>query len=157
MTKDTHSDEDAKGDSLLLKQSEDMVAAFSALMRNMFALASDDLSMELPGAQLRVCGMLWDGPKTMSVLTEEIGITHSAITQIADRLEKAEMVERVPEADDRRCKKLALTAKGIAVMEDRRRRRVLRVMNILRMLSLEERDEVVGALRTVANASLRFK
>ena len=44
---------------------------------------------ELPLAQLRVCGVLCDGPRPMSAVSRELGVSLSAMTQIADRLERA--------------------------------------------------------------------
>ena len=58
------------------------------MMRQLFS-ADDHLAAELPLAQLRVCGMLYDGPHPMSVLSRELGVSLSAMTQIADRLERA--------------------------------------------------------------------
>ncbi len=149
-------DDNSRINSTLREKSEEVVSALSALMRHLFALTADDIAMELPGAQLRVCGLLWDGPKTMSTLAEELGITHSAITQIADRLERAEMVERVPEADDRRCKRLALTAKGLAVLEGRRERRILRTMEAMNLLSGQQRDSIVDSLNAILDASTKI-
>lgn len=146
---------DESHDSTLREKSEEVVSALSALMRHLFTLTADDIAFELPGAQLRVCGLLWDGPKTMSFLAEELGITHSAITQIADRIERAEMVERVPETDDRRCKRLALTAKGLGVLEGRRERRILRTMEAMKLLSGQQRDSIVDSLKAMLNASQR--
>ncbi|MGI6295858.1 MAG: MarR family winged helix-turn-helix transcriptional regulator [Armatimonadota bacterium] len=147
---------DSQNDSNLRKKSEEVVSVLLALMRHLNTLAADDIAMELPGAQLRVCGLLWDGPKTMSTLAEELDITHSAITQIADRLERAEMVERVLEEDDRRCKRLALTAKGLAVLEGRRERRILRTMEAMKLLSGQQQDCIVESLRTMLNASRKI-
>ena len=74
-------------EEILRKQGEAVVTMLSSLMRGLFTLTVDDPAMELPGAQLRMCTVLREGPKTMSALSSEMGITHSAITQIADRLE----------------------------------------------------------------------
>lgn len=141
-------------EEILREQSEAVVTLLSKLMRRLFTLAADDPAMELPGAQLRMCAVLRDGPRTMSALSGEMGISHSAVTQIADRLERAEMVERVPETDDRRCKKLRLTSRGIEAMEARRERRVVRTLNVLESLPVEERAAAVSALETLLDASL---
>ena len=53
-----------------------------------------DLADELPLAQLRVCAVLSEGPRAMSVLGRELGVSLSALTQIADRLERARLVKR---------------------------------------------------------------
>jgi len=137
----------------LHEQSEAVVTLLSRLMRRLFTLTADDPAMELPGAQMRVCNVLWDGPRTMSALGDELGISHSAITKIADRLERAEMVERLPEADDRRCKRLALTQRGVEVMQARRDRRVGQTVKVLEQLSPQDRQAAVAALETLLDAS----
>lgn len=133
-------------DEALREQSEAVVTLLTTLWRRLSTLDADDPAMEIPGAQMRVCGMLRDGPRTMSALSDELGISHSAITQIADRLERAQMVERVPGEDDRRCKKLRLTSHGLEVVNARLERRVARTMEILRPLSKQERDAAITAL-----------
>lgn len=141
-------------DDLLRKQGEEIVQLLSMLMRRLFTLgADDDPAMEIPGAQMRVCGILRDGPRTMSCLSSELGISQSAMTQIADRLERAGLVERVQESDDRRCKRLALTARGVEIMQARRGRRVLRTMEALSALEPVSRDAAVAALTALLDAS----
>ncbi|NLN78528.1 MAG: hypothetical protein GX141_06390, partial [Armatimonadetes bacterium] len=67
-------------DQTLREHSEAMVEALTKLMQRLFSVTTDNLAMELPVAQLRVCSLLWDGPKTMSSLAEALNISHSAIT-----------------------------------------------------------------------------
>lgn len=139
---------------VLREQSEAIVSMLSGLARRLFTLEADDPGMELPVAQMRVCTVLIDGPKTMGAISRELGISHSAITQIADRLERAAMVERVPESEDRRCKSLRLTAFGVEKMRSRRERRVLRMQRAMDKLPPEDRAAVVSALRTLFDAGL---
>ena len=133
-------------DKALREQGEAVVSLLSALMRRLFTLEADDPAMEIPGAQMRVCGILRDGPMAMSALSAELGISHSAITQIADRLERAGMVERVPGEDDRRCKRLTLTERGVEVMKARLEKRVARTMEVLKSLSAQEREAALSAI-----------
>ncbi len=139
-------------DKALREQSEAVVTLLTTLWRRVSTLDANDPAMEIPGAQMRVCGILRDGPRTMSAISDDIGISHSAITQIADRLERAGMVERVPEEDDRRCKKLMLTAHGREVMRARMERRVARTMEVLEPLSNQERAAAVTALEALIAA-----
>ena len=83
---------------------------------------------------------------TMSALSGELGISHSATTQIADRLERAGMVERVLGADDRRCKSLRLTARGVEVMQARLERRIAKTVRLLESLSPQDREAAISAL-----------
>lgn len=142
-------------DQTLREHSEAIVEALTKLMQRLFSVTTDNLAMELPVAQLRVCSLLWDGPRTMSSLAEALNISHSAITQIADRLERTELVERAIEEDDRRCKKLALTPKGIEVLEQRLEHRIQRVMNAMASLNSHQRDAVVASLNVMLDASKR--
>jgi DNA-binding MarR family transcriptional regulator len=144
-------------EAALREQSEAVVSLLGGLMRRLFTLEADDPAMELPVAQMRVCAVLIDGPKTMGAISRELGISHSAITQIADRLERAGMVERVPESEDRRCKSLRLTAFGVEKMRSRRERRVLRMQSALDKLPVENRAAVVSALRMLLDAGLAIE
>ncbi len=93
------------------EEANQIASLLPALMRQLFML-DDDLAADLPLAQLRVCAILRDGPHPMSVLSRELGVSLSAMTQIADRLERAKMVSRVAEDSDRRVRCLQLTQKG---------------------------------------------
>ncbi len=59
-----------------------------------------------------------DEPLPMSALAERLSCDASYVTGLADRLEERELVERVPDPDDRRVKQLVLTERGRAVRSD---------------------------------------
>lgn len=139
-------------DEKLIEQAAALTSILPKLMRSISALYADDPAMDLPVAQIRVCSILHDGPRTMSVLSRELGISLSATTQIADRLERAGMVERVPEADDRRVKSLQLTSHGNDVMGMRNERRTLRAAEMLERLSTESREAVLDSLGMLLDA-----
>jgi DNA-binding MarR family transcriptional regulator len=122
-----------------------------AIMGQLFA-ADDHLAVELPLAQLRVCGMLYDGPHPMSVLSRELGVSLSAMTQIADRLERVRMVKRVGQGDDRRVRCLQLTQRGKKIMQLREDGRVQRVSAVLQHLPPKSRGEVLATLQTLIRA-----
>src|SRR5215472_9587622 len=96
-------------DESLISQAAKLECLLPKLMRRLFTLDPSHPANELPVAQLRVCVILQAGPRTVSAVSEELGISVSATTQIADRLERAGLVERVAERDDRRMKLLRLT------------------------------------------------
>src|SRR5438477_7631090 len=91
-------------------QARAIAALFLPLARQLFT-ADDAVAAELPLAQLRVCGILYGGPRSMSVLGRELNVSLSAMTQIADRLERARLVKRVTVGDDRRVRCLQLTGR----------------------------------------------
>nr|CAA9291468.1 hypothetical protein AVDCRST_MAG63-4368 [uncultured Armatimonadetes bacterium] len=126
------------------------------IARRLFTLDPADPLADLPNAQLKVCSLLLNGERTMSQVGEELNISVSAVTQIADRLEKADLVARhAAERDgdgDRRSRYLTLTARGAALMEARRKWRVERVASALGRLSDADQARVVAALDVLLSA-----
>lgn len=137
----------------LFDQAAELETLFPHLARRLFAVNPDDPALELPITQLRVCSILQSGPATMTVLGDELAISLSAVTQIADRLERAGMVERIADAEDRRMKKLVLTPHGVSVMRARWERRVRHCSGALQGLPQARRAEVLSALRDLLTAS----
>src|SRR5689334_14612039 len=134
-------------DETLKQQASWLESLLPRLMRHLFALDPEHPAMELPLAQLRVCTVLQAGARTISALGEELGNSASAVTQIADRLERSGFVERIAERDDRRVRKLQLTPYGAEVMRSRREARVLRAMEALATLPPANREAVLNAVR----------
>src|ERR1041385_5838242 len=95
----------------LIDQAQAIAGILPLLTRQLF-VADDSLAAQLPLAQLRVCGILFGGRPSMSVLGRELGMSLSAMTQIADRLERARLVKRVSVGADRRVRCLQLTGRG---------------------------------------------
>jgi DNA-binding MarR family transcriptional regulator len=140
-------------DEVIRKQASEMESLLPALLRNLFLIEGDDPGMELPVAQMRVCTMLRDGPIAMSALGKDLGISLSAITQITDRLERAGMVQRMPEEEDRRVKLLQLTTHGQEMMRARQERRLRSVSEVLDRMSCDDREAVLPALRCLLKAA----
>jgi DNA-binding MarR family transcriptional regulator len=125
-------------------------AILPKLMRQMFSV--DDPLNDLPLAQLRVCGMLFEEPRSMSALSRELGVSLSAMTQLADRLERVGLVERVPEGSDRRVRMLCLTQQGQRIIQNHRAGRIGCVAAVFRHLSPASRTEILAALETLLRA-----
>jgi DNA-binding MarR family transcriptional regulator len=124
------------------------------ITRSMFTLAINHPAGELPMAQLRACSyLLTAGASPITEIAEELGVSVSAATQIADRLEKTGFVQRECKTDDRRVKLLSLTQQGHKLMSERRERRVSRVAHALALLSSQKRAAIVDALDTLLEAS----
>jgi DNA-binding MarR family transcriptional regulator len=129
-----------------------IAALLPRLVRDISPRESDPAD-ELPLAQLRVCGILAsEGPRPMSFLSRELGVSLSAMTQIADRLERTRLVTRVAGGDDRRVRCLQLTARGEKIMQHRQLARVRRVAAVLETLSPGSRGEIRAALETLFRA-----
>jgi DNA-binding MarR family transcriptional regulator len=134
-----------------LGQAHAAASLLLALTRHLVAVDRDPAG-QLPLAQLRVCGMLYGGARQMSALGRELGVSLSAMTQIADRLERARLVKRIAEGNDRRVRCLQLTPRGQRMMQLREAARVGRVLTALEHLAPNARSEVVGALETLVDA-----
>jgi DNA-binding MarR family transcriptional regulator len=111
-----------------------------------------DPAAELPLAQLQVCSLLFETPRAMTVLSRELKVSLSAMTQLADRMERAGLVQRVIGGADRRVRKLQLTPRGEKILRYREEARLEQVMEILRQLSPKKRRQVLSALRMLLSA-----
>jgi DNA-binding MarR family transcriptional regulator len=138
-------------DTVALKQARTIAVLLPALMRRL-AGPDDDLVAKLPLAQLKVCGVLYGGPRRMSSLSRELGVSLSALTQIADRLESARLVKRVAHGSDRRVRYLQLTQRGERVMRLREDARTQRTLTVLERLPPKAREEVTAAVEALMNA-----
>ena len=132
-------------------QARQLDATFKALARKV--LVDDDPASELPLRQFRVCAALFEGSRSMKELSQELGVSQSAITQIADRLETAGMVTRGAIGDDRRVRNLELTPRARQLLQRREERRIERVMDILRQILPEDRDAMMAALGLLKGAA----
>lgn len=139
-------------ETTLAEQAQSAASLLVRLMRHLFAMGHD-AAEELSLPQIRVCGTLYfEGPRPMSTLSREMGVTLSAMTQIADRLERAGLVERVAEGTDRRIRCLRLTGRGEKIMRRRDEDRVRRVAAVFERLTPEAREEALVALARLNEA-----
>jgi len=134
-----------------LQDAEVIVGLLMGLIRQ-FSLPDDPLAARLPLAQLRVCGILGAGPRSMSSLSRELGVSVSAMTQIADRLEHARLAQRIAGQSDRRVKWLRLTRLGERTMRHRETDKARRILLALRRLPARTRSQVLGGLRALSEA-----
>lgn len=126
----------------------------SKVMRRINMLEAEDPIIELPIAQMRVCFVLLDSPKTMSNLSKELGISLSAVTQLANRLEKANLVERHVEPDDLRVKMMQLSPHGEKLMRARREQRIERLIKMLECMQAEDRSLITQAFQKLYDTSI---
>ena len=136
-----------------LEQAKTVASLLSALMRQL-GTGLKDPAVELPLAQLRICRALCDGSRSMSALGHEFGVSQSAMTQIADRLERARLVKRVAKEDDRRIRRLQLTPRGKKIMRIHDDVRTERILVVLGYLAPKNRKTVLAALQTLIDAGI---
>lgn len=133
------------------RQAEEIVELMPRLMRRLLTVEPEDPAADLPVAQIRVCSLLIGGDRSISCLSRELGITMSATTQLADRLERNGMVERCADEDDRRVRSLCLTQKGRAIMQARKEKCIVRVLQALETLPAADRARLAESLQTLSD------
>jgi DNA-binding MarR family transcriptional regulator len=90
------------------------------------------------------------GEVTVSDLGGELGVTNAAASQMLDRLVHLQLILRTEDLEDRRIKRLALTAKGRKVMQEAMQVRQRWMENLAGSLSEREKEQVTAALNILA-------
>jgi len=135
------------------KEARKIAELFHHFLQQLTLGDEDEVIKELPLAQLRLCGVLSSGPRPMSAISRELGTSLSAVTQIADRLERARLVKRVLQEDDRRVRCLQLTKRGQRLIRLHGRNRRQRMCKVLEHLSPAELQAVTAALQILVRAA----
>jgi len=90
------------------------------LRRNRSALYDEILASAPPEVDRQtypvLSGLARLGPQSAARLADEVGIDRSGASRYADRLQRAGLLERSPDPDDRRATLLSLTPAGVAVV-----------------------------------------
>jgi len=136
----------------LRSDAERVEALIPKAMRALYRQDPTDPLLEFSVAQLRLLRSLRDGPCTASSLGEDLGLSVSAITQMANRLEASGLVVRTDDVADRRIKHLSLTERGLQLLADRRSRRIDQAQEVLSRLTVEQRAQLISALNKVVLA-----
>jgi DNA-binding MarR family transcriptional regulator len=139
-----------------LEQAQAIASLLLTVVRHIFSL-EDDLVADLPLAQLRVCAILYEKSCSMSELSRELGVSLSAMTQIANRLERAKLVNRVSEGTDRRVRCLELTQRAVKMMNKRENSRIRCVLAVLNNLSAKDCKEMTAALELLSTTCMAIK
>jgi DNA-binding MarR family transcriptional regulator len=94
-----------------LREAHEILALVRSLRRRLLQVARAELTRSgLSGAQLNVVSLLGTrGPMTLSELSRELAIGHSTVSGIVDRLQARGMVQRQPNAADRRYTMISLS------------------------------------------------
>ncbi len=92
---------------------------------------------------------LIDGPVTIGELAERLGVTQQAVSKTVAELAAAGYVQRLPDATDRRVRRVALTERGHGAVRDAREVRAELVGELSERLGA---DRVESARRTLLAA-----
>jgi DNA-binding MarR family transcriptional regulator len=88
-----------------------------------------------------------EGPIRLTALAAKEGISQPSMTQLIQRLERQDLVTRLPDPDDGRAALIGITKHGQSLLEDRKRVRRERLTELLATLSAEEEDALCLAAR----------
>lgn len=125
------------------------------VLRALFKPDPLDPLAELPVGQMRMMRLLMMKTWTPSNLGEELGLSVSAVTQMANRLDSIGYVARVEDPVDRRVKHLTLTLLGRDLMSRRQKQRVHRLERVLSHISESRQTELVDMLESLLDAGAK--
>ncbi|ORV00471.1 MarR family transcriptional regulator [Mycolicibacterium canariasense] len=91
-----------------------------------------------------------EGPIRLTVLAAKEGVSQPSMTQLMQRLARADLVGRVPDPEDGRACLIGITEHGQALLDDRRRLRRQRLRDLLQTLDPDEADTLWLAARVAA-------
>ena len=89
------------------------------------------------------------GPLRMKELAGRLGVTTGTLTIQADRLEKKDLIRRVPHATDRRSNVIEMTATGKALFEEHNRHHLELTREIMAGLDSDRSEALVYCLEHI--------
>lgn len=122
-------------------------------LRTLFKPAGDDPLVEIPVGQMRMIRLLTMHPWTPSHLGEELGLSVSAVTQMANRLEAIGYLTRLEDPTDRRVKHLVLSSVGKRLMAERQENRVTVLEAVLAVMPEDRQVAFISLLEELIEAS----
>ncbi len=133
-------------------------AALFSVMRNVIFEEVPNPELDcLPLAQLR---MLWtvyhNGAAPMKDFSEKLGVSQSTATQLADRLVRRGMVERLSDENDRRMVKLRTTEAAQRLLKETSNCKQRLLASIWSHLTIIEQEEVVKGLQILGRTAAQL-
>ncbi len=113
-------------------------------------LKTADLSMAQFGTLMR---LYRDDHCGVSEIANQMSVSNAAASQLVDKMVHLGLVERTEDAEDRRAKRLSLTAKGRRLLERSLEARLAWTHDLVAHLSPDRQAAVAAALRNLIDAS----
>jgi DNA-binding MarR family transcriptional regulator len=124
--------------------------ALVAVAARSLAAAEDEVTLP----QYRVLVLLASrGPQRALDLAEQLAVSQSTVTRMCDRLERKELITRDRPHDNRRVVITTISLRGRQLVDAVTRRRRAEIRSIVRRIDAPNRDALVIALRTFADAA----
>lgn len=102
---------------------------------------------------LSQCAEMDTDPKSPTEIADAIGVTRATMTGLIDTLERDGLVERTPDAADRRMMKLKLTPAGLALLRNFLPGYFRCISSLLRPLDHDERKTLVALLGKITQSA----
>ena len=128
---------------------ENMMHVMPVFHRKLLRMDLGGVTDNLTRLHLAIMGMLSTAGMTMSELAKISMMTKPQMTHLVDQLVRLGVVERCPDATDRRVINLSLTDNGHILLEDMKRKVKENIINRLAILTPEELSEMSAALETL--------
>ncbi len=128
------------------------------LNRRLRSVRGSDMwsEIELTIPQFRALDLLISGPRRMSDIAQELGISLPSATSLIDRLTDKRLAERQHDTADRRVVICQITAAGRVEVERLCRVGQARMDVLVEVLTDDELAQVTDAFTTLADAALRL-
>jgi len=127
----------------LLATANEIVAHLRTLRRDVLRTAADIGRSGLTGPQISVQALLVvNGPTTLGDLSRHLGLSHSTVSGIVDRLQARGLVRRTVDPGDRRYTRVSVTEPVERYMQDVSAAPAARLVAALRAATPEERRQV---------------
>jgi DNA-binding MarR family transcriptional regulator len=145
----------AKSDPFISKVAECMELFMRLTMRNFFQYArKKNISMPQIGA-LFILNK--GGTSGISNISDHLGVTSAAGSQMLDRLVQQELILRTEDPTDRRVKKIDLTEKGRRLLEEGIQVRQSWLLDLAKTLSDGEKERIASALNILIEKTSRLE
>jgi len=116
-----------------------------------FILATKDSGLS-PSQLNTLMRLHYRGPCQISGISDELGLTAAAASQIVERLSGMGLIERSEDPNDRRVRQVTLTSKGRSLMGRGFEARIAWVRELGRRLPADDLASIVEALRRMTEA-----
>ena len=137
-----------------LDQVTDAVLTASRVLVSVAARSLAATEEEVSLAQYRVLVVLASkGPQRLADLAEALAVQPSTATRVADRLVRQRLVRRRRSSSDRREVRLELSPGGRDLVDEVTARRRKEITKLIAAVDPAERQALVGALRSLAEAA----
>ncbi len=138
------------------RSAQDLTGDLTALMKHVLMNSSSEFfatveKLGLSFTQVKTLGVLRDSesPLTVKALSDRLGLSLPAVSRAVESLVRRDEVDRHEDEVDRRCKRVALTARGRRTFDQLAARRAAGVRRFVDGLDPDDRNALSEALRPI--------